>query len=320
MQSVRDTNDESATNVVVSPVREILVAEDDLLYGVMLQRCLSEKDYVVQVVRDGVEALQAARSPGGPRLLVLDWMMPRMCGLEVCRKLRDEEDKAYRYMLLLTSKNKMDDLVEGLEAGADDYLTKPFDVQELLARINVGRRLLELHDRLAATEEKLRYQATHDELTGIWNRRALVSLLAKEADRAHRVGSDFCLFMLDLDHFKKVNDSYGHMTGDMVLREVAARLSSSVRSYDVLGRYGGEEFIIVGAALGAEGLAPYAERLREIVASAPVETSAGPIPVTVSIGVASSDGRDFDFEAMLRKADEALYVAKRSGRNRFALG
>lgn len=310
------TGDDLERSVAQSPVREILVAEDSPIYAAILQACLASEGYAVRVVTDGAQALAVAREPGGPRLLVLDWMMPEISGLDVCRELRQEEE--YHYLLLLTSRRSRDDVVEGLAAGADDYLTKPFDMQELLARVNVGRRLLELHDRLAATQERLKYLATHDELTGIWNRRAVVSLLTKEADRARRIGADICLLMLDLDHFKKVNDHYGHMIGDLVLRELAARLNSSVRSYDVLGRYGGEEFAIVGPDLATEGLEPYAERLREIVASTPIVTPAGAIPVTVSIGVASSNGGGFDFEVLLRKADEALYVAKHNGRNQVA--
>ena len=318
MTALVDTEDGLGTTMEVTdpPIRKILVADDDPLYRLLLQRRLSSHGYFVQLVRNGAEALEAAQATNAARLLVLDWVMPLMQGPEVCRRLRDLGDEPYRYTLLLTSKDRTDDIIEGLAAGADDYLTKPFDFQELMARIHVGTRILELHDRLIATQEQLRYHATHDALTGVFSRGALVELLSKEAERARRLRSDFCVLMFDLDNFKQVNDRFGHMTGDVVLCAVAARLVASVRSYDLLGRYGGEEFLVGASSLGAEGPDSYAERLRATISNTPVETPNGPVAVTTSIGVASSQVSGYDVEKLLRKADEALYVAKGNGRNR----
>jgi two-component system, cell cycle response regulator len=297
-------------------LRRVLVAEDDPLYRRALEHFLTGKGYAVQLVSDGMQALEDASSPDAPRLLVLDWMMPGLAGPEVCRRLRASHRERYQYILLLTAKHTTADIVEGLEAGADDYLTKPFNVREFLARIRVGERMIKLQDSLLAAREALRFQATHDWLTGIWNRRALFELLHAEVERAERRGTVLSLFVVDLDHFKRVNDDYGHMTGDAILQEVAQRLNAAVRAYDLVGRYGGEEFIVAAAELEPECPQQFAERLSQAISSAPFRTSRGQLTVTISIGIATTDSPlNYSIEKLIQNADAAMYEAKHHGRN-----
>jgi diguanylate cyclase (GGDEF)-like protein len=202
-----------------------------------------------------------------------------------------------------------------LDAGADDYLKKPFDRHELRARLRVGGRMLSLQDGLIRAREELRFQATHDVLTGIWNRRATLDLLQREIERASRTQGTTGLLMLDLDHFKQVNDTYGHLAGDAVLREVSLRIMQVIRSYDFLGRYGGEEFLVVLPGCDRTHALQSAESIRSAVAAAPVLSDQVEIPVTISIGVIAVTGNTNERE-VLAVADEALYQAKSKGRNR----
>jgi two-component system, cell cycle response regulator len=295
----------------------VLVAEDDPLYRRVLQHLLSAKGYEVEVVTDGETALQKAAGGGSSRLLILDWVMPRLLGPEVCHNIRAGASEHYQYILLLTARNTTEDIVAGLEAGADDYLVKPFNAHELLARVRVGERMLRLHDHLLAIKESLRFQATHDPLTGIWNRGALFELLNAEVERAARKRSWLSLFLVDIDHFKRVNDEHGHQVGDAVLQEVASRLSAVVRPYDVIGRYGGEEFIIAAAEFDLQAACGFAERLRAAISSLPVRNTDAVVDVTVSIGVATGHASPiWSLHQLIRSADAALYRAKTNGRNR----
>jgi diguanylate cyclase (GGDEF)-like protein len=247
-------------------------------------------------------------------------MMPGLEGVQVCQRIRQDTTRPYMYLLLLTARSQKDDLVRGLESGADDYLTKPFDAQELRARLHVGKRILELQDNLIAAREKLLYQATHDALTGISNRGVSLDALRRERSRQTRESGFFAIILLDIDHFKYVNDTYGHPAGDAVLTEAAQRIKSCIRPYDTLGRYGGEEFLIVLPTADGPGAACVAERIREAFESQPIVTERHKIAITASLGIAASGGRNtFDAESLLQMADEALYRAKQTGRNRVEL-
>jgi two-component system cell cycle response regulator len=244
-------------------------------------------------------------------------MMPGLEGPQVCQRLRSDPDRPYTYLLLLTARNQKEDTLHGLESGADDYLTKPFDAQELRARLHVGQRVLQLQDNLINAREDLRFRATHDDLTTIPNRGVILDVVAREHSRQLREGGSFGIALLDLDHFKYVNDMYGHLCGDAVLKEAARRINASLRPYDMVGRYGGEEFLIVASSADARGILAVAERIRKAIESTPFAIDAGQIRVTASLGVAaSSDPSSFDSQALLRLADEALYRAKAHGRNR----
>jgi len=300
---------------------KILVAEDDPVYCRVLQTTLAEWGYEVALARDGAAALRALQGDEAPKLAVLDWIMPGMDGVQVCREIRKVRKDTYVYLLLLTAKVQKAELVTGLQAGADDYLIKPFDPSELQARLYAGRRILELQDQLIAAREAMRHQATRDFLTGTWNHRAIVDILEGEVSRARREGRPFAVIMADLDHFKEINDTHGHLAGDAVLREAADRMSKTIRPYDRVGRYGGEEFLIVLPGCDQANAVRFAERLRERVNGEPILYQDRPISVTISQGVVVYSGAEAtDHFTLLQAADAALYRAKSSGRNRVELG
>lgn len=298
----------------------ILIAEDDAVSRHMLQAFLRKWGYEVVSAADGLEALRILESDGAPPLAVLDWMMPGMEGPEVCRRVREIKGRPYIYVLLLTGRTQKEDLLRGLESGADDYLTKPFDAPELRARLHVGQRILDLQRSLIETREELRFRATHDALTGIANRGVILEEAGREHSRRSREGGAFGIIMADIDHFKQVNDTCGHSGGDAVLKEASRRMTQSVRLYDLVGRYGGEEFLIVVPASDAVGTLGLAERMRTEIAALPIPFDQGEIRITASFGVAvCSDENPRDLESLLRLADEALYRAKKLGRNRVEL-
>ena len=300
---------------------KMLVAEDDPLTRRMLGTVLAGSGYEVVLARDGQEALRVLRGPEAPQLAILDWMMPILDGTQVCRKVRKGPQQPYLYLVILTSRDEKQDVVEGLEAGADDYLIKPFDAHELKARLRAGCRILELQNQLIAAREALREQATRDPLTGLWNRAAILDLLQRELSQAERDGSSVGVVLADLDRFKQVNDTYGHLAGDAVLRETARRMCDALRSHDLVGRYGGEEFLLVLPGCDLEKTHALAERLRRCVAETALELPEGSVAVTISLGLTASDPRaPSEATPLLRLADTALYQAKRSGRNRVAAG
>ncbi len=301
--------------------KKILVAEDDPVSRRVLEAFLLKWGYQVTTACNGEEALHILESEDAPRLAVLDWMMPGMEGVQVCAKIRSTPgSRPYVYILLLTARTQKEDLLAGMEAGIDDYLTKPFDAQELRARLHVGQRIVNLQDQLIGAREELRYRATHDALTGIYNRGEIIEALDRERARQARDGGSFGIIIADLDHFKRVNDTYGHAAGDAVLRETTVRMKGCVRSYDFVGRYGGEEFLLVVPSSDAAGTLALAERIRQSMQSSPVTTDAGEINVTISLGVAASTHAcPFDTQELLLRADQALYRAKENGRNRVQL-
>jgi two-component system, cell cycle response regulator len=297
----------------------VLIAEDDPVTCLLLKTFLTKWNYDVTVVTNGTDALRILEAEDTPRLAILDWMMPGMEGPQICQRIREQKDRPYIYALLLSARSEKQDLLRGLELGADDYLTKPFDAPELRARLLVGQRILTLQDELIEAREQLRFRATYDALTGVANRAVVMDALRSELSRQVREHRPFGVVLIDIDHFKRINDTYGHICGDAVLKEVAQRMKLSVRPYDTVGRYGGEEFLIVVSSSDEQGTMSLAERVRFALESRPIETDAGEVSVTVSCGVAVSNGKGMDPQSLLRLADEALYRAKQQGRNRSEL-
>ena len=295
----------------------ILIADDESLSRRMLQALLAKWGYEVETSEDGNSAWEKLKTPNAPRMALLDWMMPGQNGVDVCRALRKLRPEPYTYILLLTAKGAKESIVEGLESGADDYLTKPFNPQELKARMRVGLRLLDLEDNLVQAREAMRFKATHDTLTGVWNRGAILEALERETWRSRREGPSLGVLIADLDHFKSINDTYGHPAGDTVLREVTKRMQTNVRPYDAVGRYGGEEFLILLPGCNGPDTQEKSERLREAISQFPIETPSGILKVTMSIGgVATADWPEDTANQILHMVDLALYRAKEEGRNR----
>jgi two-component system cell cycle response regulator len=299
---------------------KVLIAEDDSISRRMLETFLLKWGYQVTAVTDGEEAWTVLQSDDAPRLAVLDWMMPGRDGVDVCRALRQREGRAYVYVILLTARGQREDVVQGLDAGADDYVTKPFDPFELRARLRAGRRIVELQEQLVQAREALRDQASRDPLTNLWNHKSILAILHKEIARASRTHEPIALAMIDVDRFKSINDTHGHPAGDAVLREVSRRIASAMRSYDSLGRYGGDEFLAVVPGCDPSAAARFAESFRSRLDKNAIETPEGLIPVTLSLGVAAlKDVLGVNSETLVRIADSALYRAKVAGRNCVAL-
>jgi diguanylate cyclase (GGDEF)-like protein len=271
--------------------------------------------HTVAVVSEGLAAIDALVAIDGPRIAILDWMMPGADGLEVCRRVR-QRPVPYVYLILLTSRDRREDMMEGLSAGADDFLKKPFDNVELTARLRSGERVLDLQERLLKTQEALRHEASHDQLTGLWNRRMILSHLERMLGQSGRARQPIGVLLVDVDHFKQINDTFGHPAGDEVLRQVGANLQSVLRLYDAVGRYGGEEFLIVLFGCDHAQACVIAERARERMHSSPVTIGDVKIDVTISVGMAWSAAGEESAEVLIQTADEGLYEAKGAGRNR----
>lgn len=292
----------------------ILIAEDDFTSRTILAGLLEKFGHEVVVAVDGAEAWRVMQQPDAPRLAILDWMMPKMEGVELCRRIRSLETDQPPYLILLTARERKADIVAGLDAGADDYLVKPYDAGELRARLNVGRRMIDLQANLLEVRNALEYEATHDPLTGALNRKAILNALSLELSREQRQRSGLAIGICDIDHFKRINDTLGHLIGDEVLCGFVRLLESRLRPYDRLGRFGGEEFLIITPGVKEREIYSLYERLRAVVADHPIRTRAGDVSITMSIGV--TQGKEGDkVEELFAAADSALYEAKNGGRN-----
>ena len=299
----------------------VMIVEDDPVSREVVAHLLRRREYQVVETADGREALELL-SPE-VKIVVAEWMMPNLDGLELCRRLKSPDLAGYRYVIMVTSKAEKEDIVEALEAGADDYIIKPVDHDELLARIRAGERIVQLERALADAWEKAQGEAERDSLTGLYNRRHFDERLAGELRRAERERSRVALLMLDLDHFKHINDTYGHAVGDEVLRHVAQIIAHEVRvGTDVPARYGGEEFAVIAPGTNLLGAESLAERIRTRVAGLRVPVGDQLVSVTLSVGVAVFDPRattrDEPVRALVEAADQRLYQAKHAGRNRVA--
>ena len=296
---------------------DILIAEDDGASRQLLAATLTRWGYRVVSTSDGVAARDALLSGQGPRLAILDWMMPGMDGVSVCRQVREQRALPYCYLILLTSQTGQDDLVAGLEAGADDYIAKPFRPPELRARLRAGRRILALQDELIAERDLFQSRAARDPLTRLWNHAEIFRILGQELERAGREHGTVGAVIADLDRFGEVNNTFGHLAGDMVVRATAETMTALLRPYDGIGRCGGDEFLLVLPGCDLGKASALAERLRVGISANPVDTPDGLVSVTTSLGVAVCQERAaFTPDELVRAADEALYRAKRLGANR----
>lgn len=297
---------------------KILVIENSPITLQLIERNLHSWGYDVISYSSEEECQSIILSEDCPRVALLDWSTQEVDGLELCRMIRGRNKDSYIYTILLSSKNKPEDLVKGLDAGADDYITKPFNTHELQVRIRTGERIIQLQNDLLETRELLQQAAITDTLTGLFNRRALYQHVQQELIRSRRSESPFGLIMIDIDHFKLINDSYGHIVGDHVLKEASLRIQNSIREYDVAGRYGGEEFLVQTPDCNKSSTLRIAERIRLCFEQSPFLVSEHSIPVTVSAGYMCVNGKafDYDIEQLIHHIDKALYKAKGNGRNR----
>jgi diguanylate cyclase (GGDEF)-like protein len=296
----------------------ILVADDDLTSRLVLAGVLRKWGHEVVATVDGTEAWDAMRRPDAPALAILDWMMPGLSGVEVCSRVRGLRSDRPPYLIILTSKGEKADIVAGLEAGADDYLAKPFDPGELRARVDVGRRIIELQARLLEARDALAHEATHDPLTGTLNRRAFADVLSRALSEERRHHGGLALGICDVDGFKAVNDTHGHQVGDEVLVGLVRLITDSLRGHDVLSRHGGDEFVVLAGHVGNADVGRIFERMRVAAADHPMPTRAGDLAVTLSFGVSTWKEGQTE-EELLAAADAALYRAKSAGRNRVCL-
>ncbi len=292
----------------------ILMAEDDMISRRILEAVLTKWGYDPIVAVDGDEAWEIMQKVDSPGMVVLDWEMPGKSGLEICKLIREKDVFNPPYIIILTAKNDKADIVEGLEAGANDFVSKPYDNNELQARIRVGIRMVELQSALAKAKDALAYEASHDPLTGILNRRAILDNLNKELIRARRSNSGLSIGLCDIDFFKQVNDNHGHQVGDDVLCGFVKVIQNILRPYDFIGRYGGEEFLLVIPECPGSAIEGVYERVRASIADHKVITKSGKVGITVSIGAAELKGKQTT-EDILAAADIALYKAKDNGRN-----
>jgi diguanylate cyclase (GGDEF)-like protein len=301
-------------------MEKVLIAEDDPNFRDALETMVSAWGYTVVSASQGMDAWKLLQEDDAPKLTILDWIMPGMDGVEICRRLRSRQNDPYTYVILLTIQDQVEHLTEGFSAGADDFLTKPVMPTELQARLLAGRRILEMQKELISAREALRQQATRDPLTLLWNRGGIIDFLHREVGRASRSREPLTVIMMDVDNFKQTNDTYGHLAGDAILVEVSRRIEDSLRSYDAIGRYGGDEFIIVLPNCDTESGLSLAERIRRKVTGPSMVMPDESFSTNVSMGVATtSKGTGLSVNGLIGAADAALLRAKKLGRDRAEL-
>lgn len=297
---------------------QALVVDDSAVYRKLIGDHLRSWGFGVTLAESGSEAWRILEEPNAPKLVLLDWVLPDLDGIELCQRIRQTGSSSpYIYVILLTSNEGRQNMLQAMRAGADDYLVKPFDELELKARLLVGKRILDLQEELVSARESMRHAATHDSLTGLTNRGEILAMLERELERARRERKPVAVILCDVDHFKNVNDTLGHLFGDEALREIGKRLRAQLRVYDGVGRYGGEEFLMVLPSCDLPNALLRANELREIIANTPVVCSGEERLITMSMGVAVSrcEGKN-EVETLLNQADAGLYQAKENGRNR----
>lgn len=301
------------------PNLQVLVVNDSPFSRKLVEHALSGDSYSLLLAENGNKALRLFKEHR-PAVVITDWMLPDSSGPELCERIRAEFPDSYTYIILLTSMTEKEDIVKGLSSGADDYLTKPFDRGELLARIGVGRRTIDLHREIDAKNKLLEEMAHTDPLTGLPNRRAIEEWANRQLQGAARHGYSLWVVHVDLDCFKNINDSYGHDAGDQVLRGIGVILKAHTRASDISGRMGGDEFLLVISHAEEKHIRPTVERLRDQIASQKFCFAGKNISVTASIGVCGFEGTEPpEFSKLVRQADKALYSAKRAGRNQIKI-
>ena len=306
----------SGSNVISSEELRILVTDDSAFSRKLVEQALEKEPFIVLFAENGRQALQKI-SESQPHIVITDWTMPDFSGPDLCRRIRQEVNARYTYVILLTGSSDLDRLVEGLAAGADDYLTKPFHQKELLARIGVGRRIIAMNREIEAKNHLLQEAARTDHLTGIPNRRAVEEFAAKQISGATRYKFSVWVITADLDEFKFINDTYGHAAGDDVLQYFAGVLKASVRAADICGRLGGDEFVLMLTHAASQGISMFVERLRTELARHDFGFDGNEIHVTATFGFAGFEATDpRDFAQLLAEADAALYREKSKRRVR----
>jgi diguanylate cyclase (GGDEF)-like protein len=297
---------------------QTLVVDDSAVYRKLIGDHLRSWGFGVTLAENGAAAWQILEQSDAPKLVLLDWVLPDLDGIELCQRIRKAgASSPYTYVILLTSNEGRQNMLDAMQAGADDYIVKPFDELELKARLLVGKRILNLQEELVSARESMRHAATHDSLTGLMNRGEILCMLERELERARREHKPVGVVLGDIDHFKNVNDTLGHLFGDEALREIGRRLKKQLRVYDGVGRYGGEEFLMVLPSCDMPNALLRADELRQVIANDPVFCSGVERAITMSMGVTVSDtdGKN-EIEALLNQADASLYLAKEKGRNR----
>lgn len=302
------------------PAWRILLVDDEPTQRLIMARLLKRAGYEVEMAANGREAL-AKLEEGDFPLMITDWEMPEMDGVALCRALRSKE-RGYTYIILLTSRDAIEHLVAGLQSGADDYLIKPVVEPELIARLNTGRRIVTLERSLRAANKENHRLSITDPLTGAYNRRYLMEQLPREIERAARYGRPLSAVMCDVDFFKKINDTHGHLTGDEVLKWFGDALKSAVRASDWIARYGGEEFVIVLPETNIESAAAAAEHLRKHIAGRPFIAPGQQFSVSASFGVSGWRDRvpqGATLDSLMARCDAGVYASKAAGRNRITI-
>ena len=300
----------------VPPTYELLVIDDSAVYRKLVEQVFAEQPYRLSFASSAEEGMKLFNERS-PSFVITDWMLPDFSGFELCQRIRQDDSRPYSWIIVMTSNREKGHVLKALAAGADDYLTKPFDPEEMLARVGVGRRLIDLHRELAAKTLRMEEAARTDPLTGLPNRRAIEEWASKQMRGADRHGFPLWVVLGDLDNFKQINDTFGHDAGDIVLKTFADLLKRSTRASDICGRLGGDEFILVITHVEPGNISATINRFRETFAALSFPLSGKSVQVTASFGVAGllSDDDAPDFGALLHKADKMLYEAKRAGRN-----
>ena len=299
-----------------APGYELLVVDDSAVYRKLVEQVFDSQPYSLSFARSGAEGIQLYETLS-PCFVITDWMLPDFSGFELCQRIRKDNSRPYCYLIVMTSNQEKGHVVKALEAGADDYLTKPFDPEEMLARVGVGRRIIDLHRELAAKTQRMEEAARTDPLTALPNRRAIEEWASKQMRGADRHGFPLWVVLGDIDNFKRINDTFGHDAGDIVLKTFADLLKRNTRASDICGRLGGDEFILVITHVETGKIADTVNRFRETFAALSFPLHGQSVQVTASFGVAGlqSSENAASFAVLLQNADKMLYEAKRAGRN-----